>query len=206
MHIRYKSLPSGMHAEALRADGVRNEAGHNGAGQDKATRGARGVVVYLVPGLSSAQRRAALRRLRQEGSRGCGPGLPAGELAVALAADRIRVGFRYTTAAVRLHPVSMLVSAVLAGGLLASFMFVSVTVRVAPVANPAAQAAAGLPASAARATGAASASALVGKSRGHAARRRSAAGRRSAANRGPAARKPAPSPICVASVGGCPRP
>ena len=33
----------------------------------------RGTTVYLLPGLSAAQRRAALRRLRISARRGCGP-------------------------------------------------------------------------------------------------------------------------------------
>jgi hypothetical protein len=92
---------------------------------DEAGRGARGTVVYLVPGLSVPQRRAALRRLRQEGSRNCGPPLPSAELTVALAADRVRVGLRHTTAAVRRHPASALVSMALAGALLTALAFAS---------------------------------------------------------------------------------
>lgn len=94
-------------------------------------------MVYLLPGLTSAQRKAALRRLRQEGSRGCGPSLPAGQLEAALAADRLRVGVRSTAGAVRHHPVGMLVPAVLTGGLLAAFLFASVYAQeAAPSPGP----------------------------------------------------------------------
>jgi hypothetical protein len=98
--------------------------------------GARGVVVYLLPGLTSAQRKAALRRLRQEGGRGCGPRLPSGQLAVALAADQVRTAVNNTARAIRQHPVGTLVPTALAGGLLAVFVSASVSVRVAPPAGP----------------------------------------------------------------------
>jgi hypothetical protein len=47
-------------------------------------RGPQGVTVYLVPGLTTWQRRAVIRRLRQEASRGFGPPLPLPQLALAL--------------------------------------------------------------------------------------------------------------------------
>jgi hypothetical protein len=68
----------------------------------------RGVTIYLVPGLSGGQRKAVIRRLRQEASRGCGPELPLTGLLVALAADRVRVAVKLTAAAVRLHPAGTL--------------------------------------------------------------------------------------------------
>lgn len=110
IHIRYKALPPGMHAVA--------------------ERGTRGVVIYLLPGLTPAQRNAVLRRLRQEGSRGCGPRLPSGQLAAALAADRLRVGAGNTGAVVRRHPVGTLVPALLAVGLLTAFVLASMSVTV----------------------------------------------------------------------------
>lgn len=97
----------------------------------EAEQGPRGVVIYLLPGLTPAQRKAALRRLRQEGDRGCGPRLPPGRLAVALTADRMRAGVRHIAAAVRHHPFGTLVSALLAGGLLAVFVFAFVSVVIA---------------------------------------------------------------------------
>jgi hypothetical protein len=116
IHIRYKSLSPGRHAEA--------------------EHGTRGVVVYLLPGLTGAERSAALRRLRQEGSRGCGPALPAGQLAAALAADWLRVGAGNTGAAVRQHPVGTLLPALLAAGLLVVFVLVSMSVRPVPELAP----------------------------------------------------------------------
>lgn len=95
-----------------------------------------GVVVYLLPGLTPAQRQAALRRLRQEGSRGCGPRLPAGQLAVALAMDRLRAAVTHTAAAVRHHPVGTLLPPLLASGLMAGFGFAAVFPGIAPAEAP----------------------------------------------------------------------
>ena len=112
IHIRYKSLSPGMHAEA--------------------ECGLRGIVVYLLPGLTSAQRKAALRRLRQEGSRGCGPRLPSAQLAAALVVDRMRSGVGNMAAVARQHPIGALLPTVLAGALLAAFVAASVSVRMTP--------------------------------------------------------------------------
>lgn len=96
----------------------------------KAEAGAHGVTVYLVPGLTGRQRRAALRRLRQEGSRGCGPALPGAGLRLALAADRFRVGLRYTGAVIRQHPAGSLLPTALAGLLMTLFVFASVSAGI----------------------------------------------------------------------------
>ena len=79
---------------------------------------ARGATVYLVPGLARGQRRAVIRRLRQEASRGFGPALPFPQLAVALGLDRLRTAARLAGAIVRLHPTA----ALLPGGLVAALM------------------------------------------------------------------------------------
>ncbi len=71
--------------------------------------GRRGVTVYLLPGLAAGQRRAAIRRLRQEASRGFGPPLPQPQLAIALGLDRVRTTARTVKAVVRLHPAVTLV-------------------------------------------------------------------------------------------------
>jgi hypothetical protein len=117
--IRYRDLPPGSHG--------------------KAERGARGVTVYLLPGLTGSQRKAALRRLRQEASRGCGPALPAPQLTVALGWDRVRTALRAVAAIVRLHPVASLLHAGAAGALVTLFVLASVSVPIAPVPLPAAQ-------------------------------------------------------------------
>lgn len=96
----------------------------------KAERSADGTTVYLVPGLTRGQRKAALRRLRLEASRGCGPALPGADLTVALAADRFRTGLRNTTAVIRLHPAGSLLPAALAGLLMALFVLASVSAGI----------------------------------------------------------------------------
>jgi len=87
--------------------------------------GAQGVMVYLVPGLTTGQRRAVLRRLRQEASRGLGPALPLPELLLALAADRLRTAARVAGAVIRLHPAEALLPSALVAGLMALFVVVS---------------------------------------------------------------------------------
>ena len=83
---------------------------HHGTGlYGTAQRCPQGVTIYLVPRLTAGQRKAVIRRLRQEASRGCGPELPLPELIVALGADRVRVAVKLTAAAVRLHPATTLV-------------------------------------------------------------------------------------------------
>jgi hypothetical protein len=113
IRIRYKDLPPGLHGKAEHC--------------------ARGVTVYLLPGLTGRQRKAALRRLRQEASRGCGPALPLPQLTVALGLDRVLSAFRHTAAVVRLHPAGSLLPTALAGVLMTLFVLASVSVPIAHV-------------------------------------------------------------------------
>jgi hypothetical protein len=108
IRIRYKELSSGRHGKAEGAAGR--------------------TTVYLLPGLTVRQRKAALRRLRQEASRGCGPALPLPQLMVALGLDRTREGIRGTTAVIRLHPLATLVPATAAVGLMALLVLASARV------------------------------------------------------------------------------
>jgi hypothetical protein len=64
----------------------------------------RNTTVYLLSGLTAAQRRAALRRLKISARRGYGPRLPAPQLALALLADRIRTAVGQAGAVFRSHP------------------------------------------------------------------------------------------------------
>ncbi len=99
---------------------------HDGTGlHGRTERGARGVTIYLLPGLTTGERRAALRRLRQEASRGLGPPLPRSHLAVALGLDRVRTAARIAKAIVRLHPAVTLLPGVLVVALLALFVAAS---------------------------------------------------------------------------------
>lgn len=113
IHVRYKELSPGLHG--------------------KAERSGRATTVYLLPGLTGGQRKAALRRLRQEASRGFGPELRRPDLAVALAADRFRVGVRNTAAVVRLHPAGSLLPTALAAVLMALFVLTPVSARFVSV-------------------------------------------------------------------------
>jgi hypothetical protein len=86
--IRYSELPAGLHVAAA--------ADHEDT------------VVYLQPGLTSAQRRAALIRVRSSARIGQGPALPRPAMARAIAADRVRTNARIGAAAARRHPMLFL--------------------------------------------------------------------------------------------------
>ena len=81
-----------------------------------AERRGRIITVYLLPGLTAAERKAAFRRLRLSGRRGCGPRLTAPQLAFALLVDRIRTAIARVGSVFRSHPAGttgpvMLISA-----------------------------------------------------------------------------------------------
>lgn len=100
IRIHYKDFSAGTH----------NVAGLHGRVEPCP----RGVTVCLLPGLTARQRRAVLRRLRQEASRGFGPALPEPQLTVALGLDRVKTAARIVRSIVRLHPaVTVLPSAFL---------------------------------------------------------------------------------------------
>src|ERR1700678_1295906 len=99
---------------------------HNVAGfQGIAERLPRGVTIYLLPGLTGRQRRAVIRRLRQEASRGCGPDLPLPQLVIALLLDRVRGALGLAAAALRLHPGTTLLPAAFVGVVLTLFVLAS---------------------------------------------------------------------------------
>ncbi|MDX6344653.1 MAG: hypothetical protein QOH87_4791 [Trebonia sp.] len=83
---------------------------------------ARGVTVCLLPGLTAWQRRAVIRRLRQEASRGFGPALPLPQLAIALGLDRVRTAARIVRSIVRLHPAVTLVPSAFVVAMVALFV------------------------------------------------------------------------------------
>jgi hypothetical protein len=86
---------------------------------------ARGVTVYLVPGITACQRRAVIRRLRQEASRGLSPELPLPQLAVALGLAWVRSAARIASGMVRLHPAVTLLPGAFVVALMALFVVVS---------------------------------------------------------------------------------
>jgi hypothetical protein len=110
--IRYSDLPAGLHVSTEKTG--------------------RHTVIYLLPGLTAAQRRAALVRVRSGARMGLGPVLPAGSMAVALGLDRFRTTVRNGAAAMRVHPVLLLPPLILlvsAGIVFALMSVVTLTVR-----------------------------------------------------------------------------
>ncbi len=106
----------------------------------------RRTTVYLLSGLTAAERRSALRRLRLTARMGHCPRLPAGQLAFALLMDRIRTGIGRAGAVLRLHPAGSTVPImVLSGGAIAFLLFSTVSIHVLHP-RAAGQAAAGTPA------------------------------------------------------------
>ena len=97
----------------------------------------RGVTIYLLPGLTSRQRRAVIRRLRQEASRGCGPELPLAQLFFALLLDRVRGALGLAAAAVRLHPGTTLLPAAFVATVMTLFVLVSAGLGPVPAGRPA---------------------------------------------------------------------
>jgi hypothetical protein len=113
IRILYKDLSPGLHGKAER---------HGGR-----------TTVYLLPGLTGRQRKAALRRLRQEASRGYGPALPLPKLTLALGASRAGQGLRSAAAVIRLHPAGSVLPVLATGALMAVFVLASVSVRIVHV-------------------------------------------------------------------------
>ena len=96
-----------------------------------AERHGRSTTVYLLPGLNAAQRSAALRRLKISARRGYDPKLPAPQLAVALAADRIRTTVGRAGAVFRSHPAGSTVPVmVVSAGAIAFLVLSAVSIRV----------------------------------------------------------------------------
>ena len=142
---------------------------HNVAGfQGIAERLPRGVTIYLLPGLTGRQRRAVIRRLRQEASRGCGPELPLPQLVIALLLDRVRGALGLAAAALRLHPGTTLLPAAFVGVVLTLFVLASGGVGPVPTVRPALAAAQSTtgPAPASAAGGAGGMVAIGGGSKG----------------------------------------
>lgn len=82
--IRYADLPGGLHIRAV------------ARGKD--------TIIYLLPGLTTVQRRAALRRARSSARMGHGPDLPGAGVAGAVMADGVRTTLRNVAGAMRIHP------------------------------------------------------------------------------------------------------
>src|ERR1700743_3576044 len=111
IRIRYEDFSAGTH----------EVAGLHG----RVERCPSGVTVCLLPGLTARQHRAAIRRLRQEASRGFGPALPLPQLAVALGLDRVSTAARVIRAIVRLHPAVTLVPGAFVVAMMTLFVIAS---------------------------------------------------------------------------------
>jgi hypothetical protein len=103
-----------------------------------AERHGRTTTVYLIPGLTPAQRRSALRRLRMSARRGQAPKLPTPQLAVALLADRVRTTVGQAGAVFRSHPAGSTVPVmVVSAGAIAFLALSAVSIQVIhPARNP----------------------------------------------------------------------
>jgi hypothetical protein len=111
--IRYSDLPQGRHAHVQTAG--------------------RRSVIYLLPGLSPAQRRDALGRLIRTSRQGYGPRLGAPGVRFAVARDVAKTTVGNALAAVRFHPAgSTALAALIAAGVICYAFFVTVTVRFTP--------------------------------------------------------------------------
>jgi hypothetical protein len=91
--------------------------------------------VYLLPGLTPAQRTATLRRLRQHGRMGLSPELPAISLCAAVIASRIATTFGNARAIVRVHPAGSTVPVVVVSAAVIGFLLVS-TVSIKIIHTP----------------------------------------------------------------------
>jgi hypothetical protein len=91
--------------------------------------------VYLLPGLTPAQRTATLRRLRQHGRMGLSPRLPAISLYAAMIASRVTTTFGNARAIVRIHPAGSTVPVVVVSGAVIGFLLVS-TVSIKIIHTP----------------------------------------------------------------------
>jgi hypothetical protein len=183
--IRYSDLPAGLHASAS------SEGRHT--------------IIYLVPGLSAADRQGAIDRLRASARVGHGPQLPAVSLALALIADRIRLNLRNAVAAARLHPIGAAIPVVvLAGGAILYALFVTVSIRLGspqsaqaplPLSAVSAPASTGsAPGDSGGVVGPTSATRLTGASSARRASHRGSTTREQVVGAHPAPSSPAPSP------------
>jgi hypothetical protein len=111
IRMRYGDLPAGLHIRVV------------ARGKD--------TIVYMVPGLTAAQRQAALRRARSSGRMGQGPRLPVAGVAAARAVDRMRTTVRNGAAAVRAHPAMFVLPlAIILTAAVAYMLQVSVSIKV----------------------------------------------------------------------------
>jgi hypothetical protein len=101
-----------------------------------AERTGRNTTVYLLSGLTAQERQAALRRLRLSARMGYCPPLPAGQLALALFADRVRTSVGQTGAVFRSHPAGSTVPVMaVSAGAIVFLLFSTVSIHVLHTAS-----------------------------------------------------------------------
>ncbi len=119
VRIRYSDLPAGLHVSA-KAEGRRT-------------------VIYLLPGLTPEQRKAALIRVRSGARMGYGPKLTPVGVTVAIAADRLRSTIRNGALAMRAHPLLLIPPLIVfVSAALVFVLLVSVSITFRPASPPAA--------------------------------------------------------------------
>ncbi|HEY7146176.1 MAG TPA: hypothetical protein VH637_18200 [Streptosporangiaceae bacterium] len=117
--IRYSDLPAGFHVRT-------------------AVEG-RHTILYLLPGLTPAERRSAIGRARSNARVGYGPRLPAGAMAAAMAADQIRTTLGNGYKALRLNPAFFVPAAVVIASVAVAYVLlasVSIQLHEPPGAGP----------------------------------------------------------------------
>ena len=111
--IRYSELPSGQHANA------ESEGKHT--------------VIHLVPGVTVADRKKAIDRLRASARVGHSPKIRALPLALALIADRVKLTLKNGTGAARMHPTGVAIPLVaLVAGAALYALLVTGSIRIGP--------------------------------------------------------------------------
>jgi hypothetical protein len=111
--IRYSVLPAGLHARA-EAHG-------------------RSAIIYLLPGLTPGERRAALVRVRRSADMGYGPRLSPIGVAAAVARDQTGTTLRNGLGAFRSHPLLLFPTlVVLLSATLVYIMTTAVTITIRP--------------------------------------------------------------------------
>ena len=93
-------------------------------------------VIYLLPGLTPVERRAALQRTRSSARIGHGPALSAAGLARAVVADRVRTVVRGGAAACHAHPALCIPPMIIVVSVAAAYLLLaSVSIRIRPPAT-----------------------------------------------------------------------
>ena len=109
--IRYADLPGGLHVRVV------------ASGKD--------TIIYLLPGLTTLQRRAALSRAQSSARMGQGPRLSSAGVMCAVTADRIRTTVRNAATATRMHPVIFVPPLVIiVSAAIAYVLLVSVSIKI----------------------------------------------------------------------------